>query len=88
MNVTHRVAPLPQTIIYMFDYRLYEFLNSLIKLTKHFVKCSIFLFVAKRDNAEPNILVLSSFSKPERHLQPPLCTELDLCLTKQKETNV
>ena len=42
MNVTHRVAPLPRTIIYMFDYRLYEFLNSLIKLTKHFVKCSIF----------------------------------------------
>ena len=36
MNVTHRVAPLPRTIIYMYDYRLFEFLNSLIKLIKHF----------------------------------------------------
>ena len=35
MNVTHRVAPLPRTIIYMFDYRLYEFIEKLLRPKWH-----------------------------------------------------
>ena len=57
-------------------------------LTKYFLRCSMIEFFTKSGLAEPNILVWSSFCKPKWYLQHPLCTELDLCLTKQKEANV
>ena len=57
-------------------------------LTKYFLRCSMIEFFTKSGLAEPNILVWSSFCKPKWYLQHPLYTELDLCLTKQKEANV
>lgn len=57
-------------------------------LTKYFLRYSMIEFFTKSGLAEPKILVWSSFCKPKWYLQHPLCTELDLCLTKQKEANV
>ena len=58
------------------------------KVNEVFCKMFYILICCKTKPRGPNILVLTSLSRPERHLQRPLCTELDLCLAKWTEANV
>ena len=71
-----------------FSFKSKYVLKNTYLMSTYFWKCSIIEFFIKSDYKEPNILVSSFFFKPECHLQHPLCTELGLCLTKQKEANV